>query len=184
MAEENKGTEAQEKSGGSNKMLIIVLVVFNMLALGGMGAFAMMRNPAPVEPVEAPEHEAKAEEKGHEAEEATHEGGGGEGPVITDLGPTETLGSFVVNLNEPGSPRYLKATIKIGLENESVKEELRKREPQFRDMVIAYLSSLNVRQTQGLLAKEDIRNNILQRLNNVLKTGKLQHVYLTEFVIQ
>ncbi len=182
MAEENKGTEAQEKSGGSNKMLIIVLVVFNMLALGGMGAFAMLRNPAPVEPVEAPEHEAKAEEEnGHEAEKSANEG---EAVVISDLGPTETLGSFVVNLNEPGSPRYLKATIKIGLENESVKDELRKREPQFRDMVIAYLSSLNVRQTQGLLAKEDIRNNILQRLNNVLKTGKLQHVYLTEFVIQ
>ena len=181
MAEEKKGTEAQEKSGGSNKMLIIVLVIFNMLALGGMGAFAMMRNPAPVEPVEATEHEAKAEPEGHEAEESAHEP---EAAVIADLGPTETLGSFVVNLNEPGSPRYLKATIKIGLENETVKDELRKREPQFRDMVIAYLSSLNVRQTQGLLAKEDIRNNILQRLNNVLKTGKLQRVYLTEFVIQ
>lgn len=124
---------------------------------------------------EAPaEHGAPAE---HSSKKEDH---GGEPGSITSV----PLGAFVINLNDPMHPAYLKASLTAELASAELEVEVKSREPQIRDAVISYLSSLTLKETQGPVAKANIRDGVRRRLNNILTSGEVKQVYLTDFVTQ
>lgn len=124
---------------------------------------------------EAPaEHGAPAEPSGKKEDH------GGEPGAITSV----PLGAFVINLNDPMHPAYLKASLSAELANAELEVEVKSREPQIRDAVISYLSSLTLKETQGPVAKANIRDGVRRRLNNILTSGEVKQVYLTDFVTQ
>ncbi|NOZ86297.1 MAG: flagellar basal body-associated FliL family protein [Deltaproteobacteria bacterium] len=101
-----------------------------------------------------------------------------------DIGTLVKLENFIVNLNEPGANRYLKVGIDLELKNSAAQDLIEKLKPVLRDRTIAYLSSLSFAQTQGLVAKERIRLELLNRFNGTLGRPIIRNIYFTDFLIQ
>ena len=51
-------------------------------------------------------------------------------------------------------------------------------------MVISLLGSKSFEEIRSMEGKDILREEILQRLNALLKTGKARRVFFTEFVVQ
>jgi flagellar FliL protein len=100
------------------------------------------------------------------------------------VGPKFPLDTFIVNLYEPVGTRYLKVTMELELSSNAAVKELEKRRSQVSNIIIDYLSSLTYSETIGPTAKENIRQSIMKRINNVMKTGRVVAVFFTEFIIQ
>ena len=199
MADEQENQEEKPKGGGGmSKIIILALLLCNVLSIGGLAAFVLLgggseERPATEEVAAAADKgktetkkeggDEAAEEKSADGEDAEAEEEEG-ASTSADLGPTVKLGSFVINLNDPGHPRYLKVTLKAEVSADSAKNEIRGRDPQVRDIVISYLSSLTIKETYGARAKATIRDNIQRRINHILTTGEVVRVFFTDFMTQ
>lgn len=95
-----------------------------------------------------------------------------------------SLGSFVVNLKASGGNRFLKVVIELELSQTALKEELKQRTYEIRDLVIVYLSGKSIDDVQTSEGKISLRNGIIKRINQRLKTGKIKNLYFTEFIVQ
>lgn len=165
--------QAQEAPRRGANPLVIILLVANMLLVGALGAYFVLF-VAPPGP--SPDGGEQAAEKSGE---------GGEGAATADtVGPMIELEPFLVNLDEPGSNRYLKAVIQLEVDNAETLKDLQQRSVQVKDLVITYLSSLTYAQTQGVGNKDIIRITLIRQINKVLPKGKVNRLYFTEFVIQ
>ena len=203
MAEEKKDSAEEEQApkGKSSKLLVIGLVACNLLALGGLGAFVLMGAPEKASAESKPEgkeakkseeskdsKEGKEGKEGKEAKESKEGEGSGVSSLVSfgenDLGPVAHIGTFTINLNEPGHPRYLKTMLDVEVDSARAKEEVKARTPQIRDITISYLSSLTLDRTRGAKAKVEIRRDIRKRINKVLTSGEARRVFLVEFVTQ
>lgn len=164
MAEDEKN----EKSGGS-KMPLIALALTNLLSLGALAYFVVLGGGDQAQ-AGAISGDAPIEDDSKE--------------VPAALGPTGELGTYTIALADPGQNRYLKAILKGRVSNADTLGELEARAPEIRDLVIDYLSSLTVKETQGARSKQTIRESLEKRINNILRTGEVEHIFLTEFVTQ
>lgn len=109
---------------------------------------------------------------------------GGNKGEPSEIGPIVELEPFLVNLDEPGSSRYLKAVVQIEMADKISSENVKERSVQLRDLIITYLSSLNYSQTQGMVNKEIIRTSLITKISAKLGKAKVRNLYFTEFVIQ
>lgn len=144
--------------------LTLVVLALSVVNLGGTG-FVAMRSMKPVV--------VQVEQK-----EESHGGHGDE------EGPTAPLDAFVVNLNEPGSTRYLKTSLELQLANAKVVEELARQKPAIRDELLRYLSSLSVEQTQGEESKAKMQSEMMARVDRVMGAGRVKKLFFNEFVVQ
>jgi flagellar protein FliL len=164
---------ANEQEPSKKSPLVLILVVTNVLSLGGVAAVWFL-GPQMTAP-------AEAQEGGSE----NGAGGVGDaGPRVADFGIPVNVGNFTINLADQDGPRYLKVVVQAAVSSERTKEEVEHREPQMRDITISYLSSLTLSDTKGARAKEDIRESLRKRMNNMLQTGEVEDIFFTEFVTQ
>ena len=171
MAEEERkeGTEPQgEPKGKKSPMKFIILALVIVLLMGG-GAFAW--NTGMLSSILGGKNEMKA--AGEVKEKSAR-----------DIGPIYSMDPFIVNLNEPLGERYLKVKVELEMDKESLKDEMDKRLPQFRDGIITLLSSKSYKDISDLSGKYQLRAEILGMVNGYLKTGKVRNVYFTEFIVQ
>lgn len=101
------------------------------------------------------------------------------------FGPTYSLGEFTVNLADPN--RYLRVNIvlELGNKTEELKEEVTKtRDFQIRDMIVGILSSQKFEDLLTRGGKENLKREIQNAINKILKNGKIKNIYFTEFVMQ
>lgn len=166
MAEEGQ-EEGEAKGGGLVRLLILVIPP---LLLGLGGGFWYGQKQAQT----AYEEQKKAEPEAQPLPKETS----------SVVGPVVKLEPFVVNLNEKRGNRYLKATIQLEMESEGVEEEVKKREPQVRDVILALLTSKSAQELQALEGKFRLREELQARINALLVNGKVRRVYFTDFVIQ
>jgi flagellar protein FliL len=131
--------------------------------------------------------EKKSEEHGGGAAraEAGHGGGGehGEAPSGDGSGIFE-LETFIVNINDGERDRFLKLKPELELSDPAVGEELKARMPYVKDSVIGLLSSQNFSEIRTLEGKDLLREEMMVRLNALLKSGKVKRVFFTELVVQ
>ena len=166
MAEE-KDKEIEEKKEGGNKLLLIVIVVLLLLLLviGGAVAYFLLSSNSKQE-------STQQEVKKHKVEE------------LTKMGPIYPLDPFTVNLVSSNADRYLKCKINFELDSPELQQELDKKIPAIRDMIISILSSKSVEEIQTAKGKEKLKEEIKRKVNSILNTGEIRNVYFTEFVIQ
>lgn len=169
MAEEEKNeTEAQEeektKKGLPIKLIIIIVVV---MLLGGGGAAAWKMGLL---------DKFLGKEKPEAITEKKEE--------KPDIGPIYPMNIFIVNLMEPMGKRYLKVKIELELDSDKLLPEVEKRLPQLRDAILTMLSSKTYEDISDLSGKYQLRAEIIAMLNRFLKSGKINNVYFTEFVVQ
>lgn len=99
------------------------------------------------------------------------------------VGPVVGLEPFVVNLDEPGTSRYLKCTIQLELVPKA-EETLARSKELVRDAVLSYLSGLHVKDTLGAEAKDKIRQELLARITKLLGPDKVRRMFFQDFMVQ
>ena len=175
MAEEKENKEVEEKeekSGGGNKLLLIVIIVLLILLLviGGLVAYFLLSGGDEEQP-QTQQEQQKIEKKKKVSD-------------MTEIGPIYPLDKFVVNLVSTNANRYLKCKIDLELDSQELQQEIDKKLPAIRDLIIRVLSSKTVEEIQTSKGKEKLKEEIKRKINEVLTTGEVRNVYFTEFVIQ
>jgi flagellar FliL protein len=166
---EQENQENEEKSSGGSKLLLIVIIFLLLLLLiiGGLVAYFLLTGNSK----SAPQQPAQVEKKAAVSS-------------MTKMGPIYPLDQFIVNLVSANADRYLKCKIDLELSNAKLQKEINKKLPAIRDMIIQILSSKTVEEIQTAKGKEKLKQEIKTKLNSILTTGEITHVYFTEFVIQ
>jgi flagellar protein FliL len=157
-------------AGGMNKKLLL-LILLGVLVVGGGGAgFFFMSGGEP-------EKKAKAHDEHAETETAAEPEPGFVGPVI-DLEP------FVLNLADRDQLRYLKVSIKVQLDRPQEETDFTAKLPAIRDALLVLLTSKESRALRTVDGKMLVRDEIGGRVNSIMKKGKIQQVFFTDFIIQ
>ena len=111
------------------------------------------------------------------------------------------VGTKVINLADPGGRRYLKVGIVLEFaphdtawytmaaeqraELQALFEtEMGSKQPVIEDLVISIISSKSFEQVYTLEGKEGLRQEIINRINQLLPTQLVMYVYFNEFVVQ
>ena len=98
-------------------------------------------------------------------------------------GPIAELPAFVVNLDEPGTSRYLKVTLQLEL-FPGADHALEKSKQLIRDTILSHLSGLHLKDTLGAEAKERIRTELMGRISKMIGNDKVRRMFFQEFVVQ
>lgn len=95
------------------------------------------------------------------------------------------IDTIVVNLSASNGRRYLKVKINLEAKDEDVRKKIESKPVQIKDRLISILSSKTLEDIDGLEGQENLRNEIKNALDVILKIeGGILQVYFTEFVIQ
>lgn len=96
---------------------------------------------------------------------------------------TFELGEFLVNLADEDGKRYLKVKIYLGHDEKKLDEELEAKKPVIRDAVI---SILRTKKAADITPKNmnNIKLEIIQRINVMFKEGQLNNVYFYDILVQ
>ena len=105
-------------------------------------------------------------------------------------GPTVTIQDQVYNLEE--SNRYLKAAILLELkvdnksekQNQEFQEEVKRRLSQIRDLIIREVSSKTFREVNSPQGKEQLKEELRLKINELLSRGELKRIMFTSFAVQ
>ncbi|MBT8349695.1 MAG: flagellar basal body-associated FliL family protein [Deltaproteobacteria bacterium] len=153
----------------SNKILIILIGVFLLVVVAMGGGFFMMWNKMSSMNVQ----NSEGVENGTEAEEA-----------VEIMGPTKKLETFIVNLADKGGKRYLRISMDLELEKEETVQVVEKRLPKIRDAVLMILPTKKYEDIGTVEGKSVLRNEILTKINELMKPEIIKNIYFTEFVVQ
>lgn len=99
---------------------------------------------------------------------------------------TLELDEFLVNLSDDGGKKYLKVKMILGYNTKEKKKfpaELQAKKPILRDTII---SALRNRKSTDITAKgiEDLKKEIMNRVNVNLEYGKINNVFITDIIVQ
>ena len=162
-SQQSEVVEIPKSGGGGLKWVVIAVVLVALLGGGGAGVWLLfLRGAAEPELVTSKEGQQR----------------------VSRARPIVSLETFIVNLADPKGKRYLKLKLDVELSTKASEKELRERMPQIRDQIIMALSSKTYQQIRGVPGKNVLRDELIARTNAILKTGKVNKVYFTDFVVQ
>jgi flagellar FliL protein len=150
----------ETKPKRSIKKILIMAVIGLFLAGGGLVAYILVVD----EPPEGQE--------AHASQVSVHD------RVIMTLEP------FLVNLADKESRRYLKLKVALEVDSEETEKELEKFQPRIRDTLILLLSSKTYLDLSSLEGKQQLKQEIKQRIAALPNGRKVSDVFFTDFVAQ
>ncbi|MGM0646523.1 MAG: flagellar basal body-associated FliL family protein [Thermodesulfobacteriota bacterium] len=170
MAKKDENAEKQGKGGDRKfKILMIVVGVFLLAAIGA-GGYYIGTQWGEDEKESAPEQSRSADGTSFDSK--------------GKLGPLLDLEEFLVNIADGDQTRYLKASITVEATDKKTKEEMDKRIPQIRDVIIFHLGTKTFDQVRDLQGKKQLRAELTKRLNEVVDQRLVERIFFTEFVVQ
>ncbi len=98
--------------------------------------------------------------------------------------PTHKLETMIVNLADQGGKRYLRVTMELELSTPEVLEEITKKLPQLRDTILMVLPSKQYTEISTTEGKIALRDELIAKINALLKKGTVTTIFFTEFVVQ
>jgi len=169
--------ESPQNTAGKGGGLVTMLLTAVLAGVfGAVGAVAIQHSPLG----QAPTAAATA------AEPVAEDG--------TPSEPTETPEDFqarllsiepiVVNIAGSGVGRFLKVTVEVETDSVAARDELQIRLPQVKDSIITLMSSKRIADVADFEGKVLLKEDLRDRLNELLTTGSVESVLLTEFVVQ
>ena len=165
MAEEIK--EQEEKKGGKKKFIIILIIILILLG-GGAAAYKFL--------VLDKQKDKKKEKKAEKIVKEIKN--------VEDLGVEFDVGTFIVNLQDRDADRYLKVSVVLEVQDNKIKAELEKRKPQVKDAITTLLFTKSSKELKTAEGIEQLKEEIIKRVNAILPIGGVKNVYFTDFVIQ
>jgi flagellar FliL protein len=154
------------KKGGMLKWIIIAVVLI-LLGVGGYFGYTMF--------FAAPSEEAATEQAGAEGEQP---------PAEAVEGQLVPLPVFLVNLADPLGRRYLKLGLEVEVRDPEAAADLSKYQAKIKDTLLLLLSSKTYDGLSTMKDKVELKQEIVDRLNQILGEGSILRVYITEMVIQ
>jgi len=118
----------------------------------------------------------------HASEETAADSGDGE--EATAEKEVYLVENLLVNPNGTSGKRYLSTSIGLEVVNAAAKEDLAGKDLQVRDLLISILSARTVTQLTSSTEREQMRQEIQARLNQLLEGDKLSAVYFVDYVMQ
>ena len=157
-----------EKAKGKPLIKFILIGVVAVVILGAAGFFFLKGDPSDSESSEKIEEEIDQEDE-EDMDKSV---------AIYDLDP------FVVNLADRGDVRYLKISIKLEMKKDSYLPRVDKHLAAIRDSMLILLSSKDFESIRTVEGKLQLRDEIIHRINTILKGRLVKTAYFTEFVSQ
>ncbi|MFN4131518.1 MAG: flagellar basal body-associated protein FliL [Caldimicrobium sp.] len=161
MAEEVVKEEAKGK-GGKKKLFLILILGIVMISLAGGGVFFLLSK------------------KGGEAEEAKKgkKTKGSEHSVFIDMDP------IIVNLLDPTGKRYLQIRMSLEVADKKSEEEIKKKDPIIKDIILNTLSGKTVEEVIVPEAKDKIKKELLKKINETLGEELILNLYITQYIVE
>lgn len=200
---EGAPAEGEAAAGGKKKLLIIIGGVVVLLLVVGAGLYftgmldSLLGKEKAVECAEgdkecekaaaaAAEHGEKKDAKGgHGEKKDAKKGGGGHGEEAGGSDAFVAIPTMIVNLNsEDGTPRYLRLTVQLELEEGSDKAAVEAIIPKVIDQFQTYLRELRVRDLRGSGGIYRLQMELLWRVNQAAAPEQVKDVLFQEILIQ
>lgn len=172
MAEKEKKKDEPEKGGGKSKLIIIIAAAVLLLAAGGAAYYFLVVKPHKQEQQQKKTEESKAAALIKPI------------PDEAKIGPMVEIKEFVVNIIGEDATHYVKASLSLEMDKDAALEEVSKRMPQIRDAILLLISNKTFAELQDIQGKNQIKAELKSKINSFLKTGSVNNVYLTDFVVQ
>ncbi len=93
------------------------------------------------------------------------------------------LGDYIVNLSEPGGARLLRMKLRVE-STPTVATRIEEIRPRLHDDIIRWTSDRTYASVEGAMGKEELRTELLARINTVLEPDRVEQVYFHSFVVQ
>jgi len=168
-----------EKKGGSNILLIVVVALLFVVVIGGAAAAYFLLNSDDEVINDATKATQQTEVSNKKATTTSTRG-----TDYSEIGPIYPMDQFIVNLYNEGSSRYLKTTLNFELNSEDLNAEMDKKKPLIRDIVIKTLSAKTYEEISTIKGKENLKDEIVSKVNQVITDGQVKNLFFTDFVIQ
>ena len=96
------------------------------------------------------------------------------------------LGTFIVNLADEEASRYVRAQVQLEYSKANIEldKEVKERDAQIKDMINSLLNDRKAAELSTSEGKERFRRELQLKVNQVLKFGAVNNVFLTQFAIQ
>ncbi len=164
-------TEGETKSKSSKLWIFVGVLVFVVIA-SGVAFFAFPYLKGGPESSQSP---SGANPKAEESQQSMHE----------RIRATLELDPFLVNLADMENARFIKATFQLGLEEEPGEEA---HNPivtaAMRDSIISLLSSKTAQEILTPEGKDQLREEVRQRVNAISPKVRVLEVFIVDFVVQ
>jgi len=171
---ETGGEKAGEAGGGkgAKSKLIIIAGVILLLGLGCGGAYFLgaLGGGGDAEAAKGATPEAQGSPGGQQ------QGQAGRSRVSLD--------TFVVNLADEGAQRYLKVTMMVEFFGNEPPPQFSVRQPEVRDLLLTLLSSKYVADIRTIEGKQQLRDEVIARINRVLDDDVVKAIYFADFIVQ
>jgi len=182
--EDGEGGEGEGNSGSSKLPMdpkkLILFVVLPVLVLAGIGGglfFSGILDPLFAGGGKEEAHSEKPKDDGHGEKADGH--GAEAGAAFLEI-PT-----MIVNLNtEDGTPRYLRLSVQLELENAEDKAAVEAVIPRVIDQFQTYLRELRVRDLRGSAGIYRLQMELLWRVNKAAAPTEVKDVLFQEILIQ
>src|SRR3954453_20744892 len=141
----------------SNKLVMTMLILLIAIALVGAVAIVMVLN---------------------------HPGGdkNSEQPTIDEvIEASVDINEVTTNL---ASNDFIRISFKIQTDSKEAKEELEKRNFQVNNIIILELSEKTAESIQGREGQLQLEETLRIRINELMQDGKVEKVYITQFLLQ
>ncbi|CAM3323137.1 flagellar basal body-associated FliL family protein [Rhodothermus bifroesti] len=94
------------------------------------------------------------------------------------------LQGFIVNPAGTNGTRYLMVNIGLESNKADVLEEVKEKEVVIRDIVLKLLSQRTVEELADIQLRTPIKEALRDTINSVLRKGKIDRLYFTQYVLQ
>ena len=173
-------------AAASSKKTVMISVIAGLLIGAGVGAF--IAGPVIVARIRGTPAGAQVAAGKHAAAKEGEAKGGKEGKEGKDgkaaEGVLHVIDNLVLNPANSGGTRFLMLTVTLDVKDAAVDEELKARDAEVRDIVLAYFGRRTVEQLTDMSQRDTIKRDVLALLNPLLKPGSMKAVYFPQFVIQ
>ncbi len=169
-----------EKKGGSNILLIIITIVLLLiLIIGSIAGYLFLNSDNEILQDATTSHQeisqAKQNSTIHNKGRSTN---------YAEIGTMYPMDKFIVNLLSESGSRYLKVSMNFELSTEELSAELDQKQPLIRDIVIRTLSAKTYEEISTIRGKENLKDELVAKINQVLTGGQINNLFFTDFVIQ
>lgn len=166
--------EAVRKPAGF--MMLAIVGLLTLVVGGGVGALVV-----------GPKLAGGATSHGDDAG-AEEDGGGGHGAKKNDHGGGASalfaVDNLVVNPAGTKGTRFLIVSISLEADNAKTADALKENEAEIRDVLHAVLSSKTVDEVSDVALREQIKSEMQQAVEAVVKPGKVKKLFIPQFVLQ
>lgn len=175
MAEKKDNEEPREVAPkGKKTLLIFAIVAFVLMIAVGAGAYFLGAKSSSSFNDKSTSTKTSVNKPGNAYNKAEKE----------KLGPMIPIDEFLINLLDKDMNRYLRASMTLEVDNDETLEEIEIRMPQIRDSILLLTSNKTFEELRDLQGKKQLRTELVNDINTLLKKGKIKHIYITNFVIQ